>query len=48
MSELSGKYGLVVGVANKRSIAWAIAQVTALRGGWLAITYLGRFVEHVV
>jgi enoyl-[acyl-carrier protein] reductase I len=43
----SGKYGLVVGVANKRSIAWAIAQATARRGARLALTYQGRFEEHV-
>ena len=30
MSSLAGKHGLVVGVANKRSISWAIAQA-ALR-----------------
>jgi enoyl-[acyl-carrier protein] reductase I len=43
----AGKHGLVVGVANKRSIAWAIAQATARRGARLAITYQGRFEEHV-
>jgi enoyl-[acyl-carrier protein] reductase I len=43
----AGKHGLVVGVANKRSIAWAIAQATASRGARLAITYQGRFEEHV-
>ena len=32
MSEFAGKHGLIVGVANKRSIAWAIAQATAKRG----------------
>jgi len=47
MADFSGKHGLVVGVANKRSIAWAIAQVTALRGARLALTYQGRFEEHV-
>ena len=26
MSELTGKHGLIVGIANKRSIAWAIAR----------------------
>ena len=29
VSDFSGKHGLIVGVANKRSIAWAIAQATA-------------------
>jgi enoyl-[acyl-carrier protein] reductase I len=47
MTDFSGKHGLVVGVANKRSIAWAIAQATASRGARLALTYQGRFEEHV-
>ena len=47
VSEFAGKHGLVVGVANKRSIAWAIAQATARRGARLALTYQGRFEEHV-
>ena len=47
MTDFSGKFGLVVGVANKRSIAWAIAQATARRGARLALTYQGRFEEHV-
>jgi enoyl-[acyl-carrier protein] reductase I len=47
MTDFAGKFGLVVGVANKRSIAWAIAQATARRGARLAITYQGRFEEHV-
>jgi len=47
VSDFSGKHGLVIGVANKRSIAWAIAQATAARGARLALTYQGRFEEHV-
>jgi enoyl-[acyl-carrier protein] reductase I len=47
VSDFTGKYGLIVGVANKRSIAWAIAQATAERGARLALTYQGRFEEHV-
>lgn len=47
MSDFSGKHGLIVGVANKRSIAWAIAQAVASRGARLALTYQGRFEEHV-
>ena len=43
----AGKHGLIVGVANKRSIAWAIAQATASRGARVALTYQGRFEEHV-
>ena len=42
-----GKVGLIVGVANKRSIAWGIAQATASRGARLALTYQGRFEENV-
>jgi enoyl-[acyl-carrier protein] reductase I len=39
---LSGKIGLVVGVANKRSIAWAIAQAWHDAGATLAFTYQGE------
>src|SRR3954471_4636300 len=38
MPSLSGKHGLVVGVANKRSIAWGIAQAAAAEGARLALT----------
>ncbi len=47
MTDFARKHGLIVGVANKRSIAWAIAQATASRGARLALTYQGRFEEHV-
>lgn len=36
---LKGKKGLIFGVANKRSIAWAIARAAAAEGAQLAITY---------
>src|SRR6202012_842862 len=42
MSLLAGKIGLVVGVANKRSIAWAIAQAWHKAGAKLAFTYQGE------
>jgi enoyl-[acyl-carrier protein] reductase I len=42
-----GKLGLIVGVANKRSIAWAIAQAVSRGGARLVLTYQGRFEEHV-
>jgi enoyl-[acyl-carrier protein] reductase I len=48
MTDLSGKVGLVVGVANKRSIAWAIAQAAAAAGAKLAITYQGERLEENV
>src|SRR5271155_5865876 len=48
MSSLAGKIGLVVGVANKRSIAWAIAQAWHKAGAQLAFTYQGeRLKENV-
>lgn len=47
MTDFTGKTGLIVGVANKRSIAWAIAQSTGSRGARLALTYQGRFEENV-
>ena len=37
--DLSGKKGIVFGVANDRSIAWAISQVLAQAGAQLALTY---------
>jgi len=42
MSLLDGKIGIVFGVANKRSIAWAIAQAWAREGAALAFTYQGE------
>jgi len=47
VGDFTGKHGLIVGVANKRSISWAIAQAVARRGARLALTYQGRFEEHV-
>src|SRR5437763_1841352 len=48
MSLLSGKLGVVFGVANRRSIAWAIAQAWAREGAKLAFTYQGeRLKENV-
>ena len=44
----SGRVGLIVGVANKRSIAWAIAQATAREGARLAITYQNQRLEENV
>jgi len=48
MSQLTGKLGIVFGVANKRSIAWAIAQAWHKAGARLAFTYQGeRLKENV-
>jgi enoyl-[acyl-carrier protein] reductase I len=45
---LQNKFGIVFGVANKRSIAWATAQALADYGARLAFTYQGeRLKENV-
>jgi len=46
--DFQGKRGLVLGVANKRSIAWAIAQQLADGGASLAFTYQGDRIEKSV
>ena len=38
---MDGKKGLIMGVANERSIAWGISQKLAEAGAELAFTYLG-------
>jgi enoyl-[acyl-carrier protein] reductase I len=43
-----GKRALVLGVANKRSIAWAIARQLAAGGARLAFTYQGERIEQGV
>ena len=43
-----GKQALVLGVANKRSIAWAIAERLAAEGAQLAFTYQGERIEKSV
>src|SRR3954468_8254560 len=48
MADLSGKTGLIVGVANKRSISWAIAQAAAAAGARLALTYPSERLEENV
>jgi enoyl-[acyl-carrier protein] reductase I len=42
MGMLSGKRGLVMGVANERSIAWGIARALAAEGAELAFSYQGE------
>jgi enoyl-[acyl-carrier protein] reductase I len=45
---LDGKRGLVLGIANKRSIAWGIAQAAHREGARLAVTYQGERLEENV
>jgi enoyl-[acyl-carrier protein] reductase I len=48
LADFSGKNGLVLGVANRRSIAWAIAQKLAEGGATLGFTYQGDRIEKNV
>jgi enoyl-[acyl-carrier protein] reductase I len=48
MTDLAGKQGLIVGVANKRSISWGIAQAAAASGARLALTYPSARLEENV
>jgi enoyl-[acyl-carrier protein] reductase I len=45
---LEGRHGLVLGVANKRSLAWGIAQAAHRAGARLALTYQGERLEENV
>ncbi|MBD0273096.1 MAG: SDR family oxidoreductase, partial [Acetobacteraceae bacterium] len=45
---MAGKRGLVMGVANDRSIAWGIARAVAAQGGQVALTYQGEALEKRV
>jgi enoyl-[acyl-carrier protein] reductase I len=45
---MAGKRGLVMGVANDRSIAWGIAQACAAQGAELAFTFQGEALEKRV
>ncbi len=51
MVDLSGKKGLILGVGNQRSIAWAVAEQLHSQGAELGLTYLsdpkGRFEANV-
>jgi len=42
MALMTGKRGLIIGVANDRSIAWGIAKAVHEHGGELAFTYQGE------
>lgn len=45
---MAGKKGLIMGVANERSIGWGIAQVAAAHGAELAFSYQGDALEKRV
>ena len=48
MALMSGKKGLIMGVANDRSIAWGIAQACSQQGAQLAFTYQGEALKKRV
>ena len=45
---MKDKKGLIMGVANDRSIAWGIAKIIADHGGKLAFTYQGEALKKRV
>jgi enoyl-[acyl-carrier protein] reductase I len=45
---LAGKKGLIIGIANERSLAWGIARTAAEHGATLALTYQGDTFEKRV
>src|SRR5690349_9402229 len=45
---MAGKRGLIMGVANDRSIAWGIARAVAAQGAEVALTYQGEALEKRV
>ncbi|MEP7209693.1 MAG: enoyl-ACP reductase [Alphaproteobacteria bacterium] len=45
---MKGKRGLIMGVANDKSIAWGIAQQLAAQGAEMAFTYQGEVLERRV
>ncbi|MCC2662779.1 MAG: Enoyl-acyl-carrier-protein reductase [Geminicoccaceae bacterium] len=45
---MAGKHGLIMGIANDRSLAWGIARAVAAQGAELAITYQGEALEKRV
>jgi len=45
---MAGKRGLIMGIANDRSLAWGIARAVADQGAELAVTYQGEVMEKRV
>ena len=42
---MAGKRGLIMGVANNRSIAWGIAKACSRQGAEIALTYQGDAIK---
>ncbi|MBM3510322.1 MAG: enoyl-ACP reductase FabI [Alphaproteobacteria bacterium] len=45
---MAGKKGLIMGVANDRSIAWGVTKAAAQHGATIALTYQGEMMEKRV
>ncbi len=45
---MAGKKGLIMGVANQKSLAWGIAQAVSAQGAELAFSYMGEALEKRV
>ena len=45
---MAGRKGLIMGIANERSLAWGIARALAGHGAELAVTYQGEALERRV
>jgi enoyl-[acyl-carrier protein] reductase I len=45
---MAGRRGLIMGIANERSLAWGIAKAVAAHGAELAVTYQGEVMEKRV
>ncbi len=45
---MGGKRGLIMGVANSHSIAWAVAEALGAQGAEMAFTYQGELFERRV
>jgi enoyl-[acyl-carrier protein] reductase I len=48
VSLMAGRKGLIMGIANERSLAWGIARAVAAHGAELAVTYQGEMMEKRV
>ena len=45
---MAGKKGLILGIANERSLAWGITRAVAAHGAELAVTFQGEALEKRV
>src|SRR5215469_4173554 len=48
MGIANGRRALIIGVANEKSLAWAIAQELKAQGAEIALTYQGEILEKRV